>query len=480
MSLFKTAQRTQAKLRLAIDGPSGSGKTYSALLIAKGLAGGDLAKVALIDTERGSGSLYADLGGYAVAEMHPPYLPKKFADALDAAVLEGFEVIVIDSLSHAWAGEGGVLDYVDNVAKTQTKGNSFTAWKEGTKVQNALVDHILSVPCHVIATMRTKTEWVIEENEKGKKVPRKIGMAVKQREDVEYEFTTYLNMSREHHVATASKDRTGLFDERFEVPSEAMGAELLAWLGTAAPEPPRPARAAQQDAQREQAADAARVREQGPAPEPASAAGNGDSKLIGAAAQDRLGQLILSRGRTITGVLAAARKKGIGEGLLETLTMGQAKQIAEAMKELPDAQAHGPAEEEHYGDVEAEAAAGAPEAPTAATEAPAPQDEADEVPPGMDLDEFRASRALEVGKRKAGSVTPEQLTMLAALCAKLERLGVSESEWRIFLADEFKVASRTELMKSTTAPKAREALQRWIIDLESGIAVAGSGREAVA
>lgn len=200
---------------------------------------------------------------------------------------------------------------------------------------------------------------------------------------------------------------------------------------------------------------------------------NGDSKLIGAAAQERLGQLIESRGRTITGVLAAARKRGIGEGLLETLTMGQAKKIAEAMKELPES-------------AEADAAPEAPEAPIAATEAPAPED-GDEEPDADErrfLDETQANGTqagrVEVGARKKGTVTPEQLTMLAALCAKLERLGVSESEWRIYLADEFKVASRTELMKSTTAPKAREALQRWIIDLESGIAVAGAGRQAVA
>ncbi len=470
MTFFKRAQRTQAKLRLAIDGPSGSGKTYSALLIAKGLAGGDLSKVALIDTERGSGSLYADLGPYAILDFGPPYTVKRFVTAHDAAVEEGFTVIVFDSLTHFWSGEGGILDAVDKFAKTSTSGNSFAAWKQGTPLQKQLFDTMLASPVHIVATIRSKTEWVLEENEKGKKVPRKVGLAPDQRKDIDYEFTLVLDLSRDH-IAQASKDRTGLFDDRLEVPSESMGTELAAWLGSAAPEPPKADRAIMQDAQRERAADA----QAQPAP-----AGNGDSKLIGAAAQERLGQLILSRGRTITGVLEAARKKGIGEGLLETLTMGSAKQIAEAMKGLPEA-------------VEEQAAPEPPAAPVAATEAPAPQDEAlsedpdpaggpgiDEMPPGMDLDEFKASRAAEIGKRKKGTVTPEQLTMLAALCAKLERLGVPEAEWRVFLADEFKVASRTELMKSTTAPKAREALQRWVIDLESGIAVAGSGRQAVA
>ena len=229
MTLFQVAQRRKAKLRLGIDGPSGSGKTYSALLIAKGLAGGDLAKVALIDTERGSGSLYSDLGPYAVLDFEPPYTVARFVKAHDAAVAEGFEVIVVDSLTHFWSGEGGILDFVDKTAAASTSGNSFAAWKKGTPLQQTFMDTMLASPAHVVATIRSKVEWVIEKNDQGRNAPRKVGLAPDQRKDLEYEFTIMLDLSREH-IATASKDRTGLFDERLEVPSEKMGAELRQWL----------------------------------------------------------------------------------------------------------------------------------------------------------------------------------------------------------------------------------------------------------
>jgi hypothetical protein len=236
--LFRTAQRRKAKLRLGIDGPSGSGKTYSALLIAKGLAGGDLSKVALIDTEHGSGDLYSDMGPYAILTFDPPYTVQRFVKAHDAAVDEGFEVIIIDSLTHFWTGEGGILDAVDKIAATSTSGNSFAAWKKGTPLQKLFLDTQLSSPCHIIATVRSKVEWVIEENERGKKVPRKVGLAPEQRKDLEYEYTLMLDLSREH-IAAAGKDRTGLFDNRLEIPSEKLGAELLAWLegGADAPVP---------------------------------------------------------------------------------------------------------------------------------------------------------------------------------------------------------------------------------------------------
>ena len=149
--LFSTAQRRKAKLRLGIDGPSGSGKTYSALLIAKGLARGDLAKVALIDTENGSGSLYADLGPYAILDFGPPYSVARFVKAHDAAVAEGYEVIVVDSLTHFWSGEGGILDTVDKIAAASNSGNSFAAWKKGTPLQKLFMDTMLAAAGGAIA-----------------------------------------------------------------------------------------------------------------------------------------------------------------------------------------------------------------------------------------------------------------------------------------------------------------------------------------
>lgn len=439
MSIFQRAQRTQAKLRLAIDGPSGSGKTYSALLIAKGLAGGDLSKVALIDTERGSGSLYADLGPYAVAEMDPPYSPKKFMGALDAAVDEGFAVIVIDSLSHAWAGEGGVLDYVDNVAKTQTRGNSFTAWKAGTKVQNELVDHILSMPCHVIATMRTKTEWVIEENEKGKKVPRKIGMAVKQRDDVEYEFTTYLNMSREEHIATASKDRTGIFDGRFVVPSEEMGQEFLTWLGSAAPEPPK--RQTIRDEQAEQAPAVSGNHEPAQSGEP-----NGHITRTQA---QHLHEMLIAKGAESSWFLREMHEKGVGDG--EHLTSLPAQHL------------------ERYHEFIGKLVDPAPPQPQEAD--PADQEFLDATAGNGKRQEPDESKP-----RKKGTITAPMLTRLGAQCADLENLGVGREEWRRVMYEKEGVISRTELTKAA-ATRMIDLLQRWITDVGTGVAAPG-GRAA--
>lgn len=133
---FKKAHRSKAKLRLAIAGPSGAGKTYSALLIASGIV--PLEKVAVIDTESGSADLYADLGGYSTVTINPPYSPQKYIEAIHAAEAAGFELIIIDSLSHAWSGEGGLLDQQGKAADSKYKGNSWAAWREITPLHNQL------------------------------------------------------------------------------------------------------------------------------------------------------------------------------------------------------------------------------------------------------------------------------------------------------------------------------------------------------
>lgn len=222
MSAFKRAERKRSKLRLAICGPSGSGKTLSALLIAKGLGG----KIAMIDTERGSGELYSDRLNYDVAQLNPPFTPQRYVELLKDAE-QHYDTIIIDSGTHCWAGEGGILDIHDKAAASEK--NSFTAWRKVTPQHNQFVDAILNSPAHVIMTMRTKTAYEIVE-ESGKKKPVKIGMAPVQRDGLEYEFTIVLDMSLEGHVATASKDRTGLLDGNYTVPSEATGELLLSWL----------------------------------------------------------------------------------------------------------------------------------------------------------------------------------------------------------------------------------------------------------
>jgi len=228
---IRKAQRKKAKLRLGLSGPSGAGKTYSALKLAFGLGG----KVGLIDTEHGSGDLYAHLGDYDVIQLEAPYIVNKYLQAIKAFEDAGYGVIIIDSLTHAWAGDGGLLDKQGKAADRLK--NSYTAWREVTPDHNALVDAILQSSCHVIATMRSKTEYVLEEGNNGKKVPRKVGMAPVQRDGMEYEFTVFLDVTHDH-TASASKDRTGLFDGQYFKISEDTGATLLQWLDSGA-EPPQ-------------------------------------------------------------------------------------------------------------------------------------------------------------------------------------------------------------------------------------------------
>ncbi|WP_243366434.1 ATP-binding protein [Fundidesulfovibrio soli] len=225
--MFKKAVRESAKLRLALTGPAGSGKTYSSLQIAKGLGG----KIAMIDTERGSGALYANICDYDVLRIDPPFEPKKFLDGIKAAEEAGYDVLIIDSLSHAWAGEGAILTIHDRVAKATR--NSFDAWREVTPLHNQLVDAILASTCHVIVTLRTKTGYeVITEN--GKTKVSKVGLQSIQREGLDYEFTVVMDLSIEGHVATASKDRTGLLDGLRLTPDSHTGRRLLGWLESSA------------------------------------------------------------------------------------------------------------------------------------------------------------------------------------------------------------------------------------------------------
>lgn len=219
---FHRAQRKKARLRLAIAGPAGSGKTYSALLIAFGLGG----RTAMIDTERGSGELYAHLGDYDVCSLEAPFVPEKYVEAIRAAEGAGYDNIIIDSLSHAWAGPGGVLDIHGHAA--DRGGNSWTAWRQVTPRHNELVDAMLLSRCHIIATLRSKMEHV-QTTENGKTVIKKVGMNPIQRDGMEYEFTTFWDLDH-NHTASASKDRTGLFDGQVFKPVPETGGKLLQWL----------------------------------------------------------------------------------------------------------------------------------------------------------------------------------------------------------------------------------------------------------
>lgn len=226
---FRKAQRKKAKLRLAITGPAGSGKTYSALLLAQGLGG----KIAMIDTENGSGDLYSDICDYDICNLSAPYDPRKYVQVIHEAEQEGYDTLIIDSLSHAWSGEGGILDLQSRAAGASKSGNSYTAWRQVTPIHNRLVDCILASPCHIIATMRSKTDYAQDKNERGYTEIRKVGLAPVQREGMDYEFGTVFDLSPSH-VTTVSKDRTGLFDETFFTITKETGKTLKDWLDAGA------------------------------------------------------------------------------------------------------------------------------------------------------------------------------------------------------------------------------------------------------
>lgn len=225
MSSFKKAERKKAKLRLAISGPSNSGKTYSALRIAKGIGG----NICMIDTEHGSGELYSNEFTYDVAQLYPPFTPDRYIELIREAE-RAYDVLIIDSLSHAWSGQGGILDmHADSVNRSRDK-NSFTAWKDVTPKHVALMESIVACKIHVIATMRSKTAYEIQEDDRGKKRPVKIGLEPIQRADTDYEFTFTLEMERDTHIGKVSKARAKEFDGLEFVPSEETGEMLKAWL----------------------------------------------------------------------------------------------------------------------------------------------------------------------------------------------------------------------------------------------------------
>lgn len=225
-NMFQKATRKKAKLRLAITGVSGSGKTYSALTLAKGLGG----KIACIDTESCSASLYSHLADFDVCELSSPFTPDRYIEAITQAEEAGYNVLIIDSMSAAWAGSGGVLEMVDDITKASKSKNSYMAWNQGSKEQEKLIQKILTSSLHVIACMRSKTAYELTDNGQGRKTPIKVGLQPIQRENTEYEFQVVFDISRDNHYAIASKDRTELFKDTPFLITEKTGKTLLKWL----------------------------------------------------------------------------------------------------------------------------------------------------------------------------------------------------------------------------------------------------------
>jgi energy-coupling factor transporter ATP-binding protein EcfA2 len=236
MSRFQKATRRKAKARIALVGPSGSGKSYTALLIARGLVGPE-GRIAAIDTERGSLSKYAvdverpEAGGVTDFDTLDldHHAPAEYVKALRDAAAERYDVVIIDSLSHAWNGRGGALEQVDQAAK-RSSGNSFAAWRDVTPQHNQLVDAILAYPGHVIVTMRAKTEYVLEAGKNGKTAPRKVGLAPIQRDGMEYEFDVCADIDLDHNFIVTKSRVPDLTDVVIDRAGIALGEGLARWL----------------------------------------------------------------------------------------------------------------------------------------------------------------------------------------------------------------------------------------------------------
>lgn len=222
--MFKKAEKLQTKLKIGLSGPSGSGKSFSALRLASGISD----KIAVIDTENNSASLYSDVFNFYVLELHAPYTVDKYLAAIELAIKNKYEILVIDSLTHVWDAEGGILNYKTSL--DQRGGNSYANWRIPKDLFNKLKSKIISAPIHIITTVRSKQQYLIEESDKGKSKIKKGGADPIIEPGYEYETTLWFEIGMDH-LAFASKDRTTLFpnDRIFKV-TEETGKELITWL----------------------------------------------------------------------------------------------------------------------------------------------------------------------------------------------------------------------------------------------------------
>ena len=193
-------------------------------------------KILVIDTENKSASLYAGkrvgsmkIGEFMTIEIGAPFTAQKYMEAIQASENAGIEYLIIDSMSHVWNAEGGMLEMQANIAKRY--GNSYTAWRDVTPVFNQLMNKVLQCDMHVVMTFRSKKEYAIEEENGRKKVTAK-GMGITFREGNDYETTIFFELDQ-NHVANATKDRTGIFDQRYFVITPETGKEIYDWLSTA-------------------------------------------------------------------------------------------------------------------------------------------------------------------------------------------------------------------------------------------------------
>lgn len=220
---LKKATRKQVKLKVGFSGASGFGKTYSALLMAYGVTG-DWSKIAVIDTENGSADLYANLGEYNTLTLAPPFSPERYIEAIETCENAGVEVIIIDSITHEWEGEGGCLDIQEKL------GGRYQDWAKVTPRHKAFINAILQSKCHVFTTVRRKQDYEMNKDDKGRTTVQKVGTKEVTREGFEYEITLNFEFVNDNHMVKASKDRTGLFMNKPEfVITPETGVQLMKW-----------------------------------------------------------------------------------------------------------------------------------------------------------------------------------------------------------------------------------------------------------
>lgn len=225
MSQFIKATKQQAKLRAALYGPSGAGKTYSMLRILRGMSQQSGAKIAVIDSERGSASKYADRFEFDSCELNGRSIDD-YIEAIESAARAGYGLLGIDSVSHAWQE---LLEQVEGATQGKFRGNKWAAWSEGTPKYKRLIDAILSYPGHIVVTMRSKTAWEVTEDN-GRKAYQRIGLSPEMRQGAEYEWDMLIQINT-NHSAFVEKDRTGKFqDKEYKVLDESFGGELATWL----------------------------------------------------------------------------------------------------------------------------------------------------------------------------------------------------------------------------------------------------------
>ena len=220
---LQQAQRSQVKLRIGLSGPSGYGKTYSALLLAFGITN-DWRKIAVIDTENNSASLYSHLGEYNVLSLGEPFTPHRYIEAIKTCENADMEVIIVDSISHEWSGKGGCLEMHEQL------GGRFQDWAKITPYHNSFVDALLQSKCHVITSTRRKVDYSLDRDMSGKTKVMKLGTKEITREGFEYELTVNFELINDNHLVKASKDRTGLFMDKPEfIINQSTGKKLKAW-----------------------------------------------------------------------------------------------------------------------------------------------------------------------------------------------------------------------------------------------------------